>query len=132
MRGTPRAAGAGYATVRGHPADNGVGRAAIVLSAIAVPGLAAATGLALWPGAAGADLHAAVGLVAGALAAAAHLQWGTGRDLLATLLVAGGVLLGMGVPGGLVGRGAHGTAALIAALVSMGVHGEHLWQRLRS
>ena len=132
MKGELRAAGAGHAAVRGRPAGSGAGRTTIILSVIAVSGLAAATALGLLPGVAGPDLHAAVGLPAAALAAAAHIRWRDGRDLLATLLLAVGALLGMGVTGGLVSRGAHGAAALIAALVSMEVHGEHLWQRLRS
>ncbi len=132
MRGELRTADAGHAAVRGHPVGGGVWRTASVLSAVAVAGLAAAAGLGLWPAGAGPDLHAALGLMAGALAAGAHIRWGAGRDLLATLLLAAGVLLGMGVPGGLVNPGVHGVVALVATLFSMGVHGEHLWQHFRS
>jgi hypothetical protein len=132
MRRELPTADAGHTAVHGHPVEGGVRRTASVLSAVAVAGLAAAAGRGLWPGAAGPDLHAAAGLVGGALAAGAHIRWGAGRDLLATLLLAAGVLLGMGVSGGLVSPGVHGLVALVAGLFSMGVHGEHLWQRFRS
>ncbi len=129
-RGLPTA-DAGHTAVHGHPVGGGVRRTASVLSAVAVAGLAAAAGLGLWRGAAVPDLHAAAGLVGGAPAAGAHIRWGAGRDLLATLLLAAGVLLGIGVPGEVVNAGVHGLVALVAALFSMGVHGEHLWQFLR-
>jgi len=131
MSGQGRAAADRAPLPRRATAPEAARRGGDLLAAPALVGVAAAAISGGMPGLANADLHAVVGLLAGALAAAAHLRGGTGRDLAATLLLAIGVLLGMGVTGGLVGRGGHGAAALVAALVSMGVHGERLWRRLR-
>ncbi len=132
MKSEVQVAASGGAPARHRPGGPVVGRRGATLSAVALAGVAAATTLGVWPAIGGGDLHAAMGIVAAVLAAAAHIRWGGGRDLLATLLLAVGALMGMGVTGGLVSRGVHGAAALIAALVSMEVHGEHLWQRVRS
>ncbi len=98
------------------------------LSVAAVIGMLAAVPLGFLSSSTGPVPHAALAIAAAILSVLAHVRRGGGGDLGASLVLGLGVLLGIGVPDGVVSAGVHWVVATAGVLLSAWVHMKH-WRR---
>jgi hypothetical protein len=96
------------------------------LSLVAAVGMLAAIPLGFISWRTGPVPHAAVAIVAALLSIIAHVRRGGGGDLGASLLLGLGVVLGIGVPDGVVSVSVHWVLATAGVLLSAWVHLKHL------
>jgi hypothetical protein len=96
------------------------------LSVAAVVGMVATIPLAWLAAGAGPVPHAALAVSAFIASVAAHVRRGGGGDLGASLALGLGVMLGVGVPDGVVGAGVHAAVAIAGVALSTWVHLGHL------
>lgn len=96
------------------------------LSVVAVVGMLAAIPMGFFSSRTGPVPHAAVAIVAAILSVLAHVRRGGGGDLGASLVLGLGVLLGIGVPDGVVSSGVHWVVATAGVLLSAWIHLKHL------
>ena len=96
------------------------------LSLFAIVGMAGTIPLGFLSSSTGPVPHAALAMAAAILSVLAHVRRGGGGDLGASLVLGLGVLLGIGVPDGVVSAGVHWVVATAGVLLSAWVHMKHL------